>query len=151
MKGEHSTGLHQHTGEREDLLLQTVPVGHTFNAEVEKTLLMLITSDGLHNNFSYPRHKSSQACSAAKAINKGRRRIIKVSIETSLLSLDNIYDIYNIYYIYNIYNIYTADAGDHAAGVLPLLGLLAGLQGDGVVGAGPRHRLQRGLLQVSCY
>ena len=46
-------------------------------------------------------------------------------------------------------NIYAADAGDHAAGVLPLLGLLAGLQGDGVVGAGPRHRLQRGILQVS--
>ena len=46
-------------------------------------------------------------------------------------------------------NIYIADAGDHAVGVLPLLGLLAGLQGDGVVGAGPRHRLQRGLLQVS--
>ena len=44
MKGEHSTGLHQHTGEREDLLLQTVPVGHTFNADVEKTLLMLITT-----------------------------------------------------------------------------------------------------------
>ena len=53
--------------------------------------------------------------------------------------------------IYDIYNIYTADAGDHAAGVLPLLGLLAGLQGDGVVGAGPRYCLQRGLLQVSCH
>ena len=48
---------------------------------------MLITRDGLHNNFSYPRHKSSQACSAAKAINKGRRRIIKVSIDTSLLQM----------------------------------------------------------------
>ena len=71
-----------------------------------------------------------------------------MSIETSLSWLD---DFYNIYNISNIYNIYTADAGDHAAGVLPLLGLLAGLQGDGVVGAGPRHRLQRGLLQVRCY
>ena len=53
--------------------------------------------------------------------------------------------------IYNMYNIYTADAGDHAASVLPLLGLLAGLQGDSLVGAGPRHCLQRGILQVSCY